>query len=279
MKLIYSLAGAALGIALSLYAAAGKPELVKLWQSEASLKVPESVLYDAGRKVLYTSNIDGDKPWEDDGKGSIGKLGLDGKVINAEWVTGLNAPKGMGMSGNFLYVTDNDDVVTIDIEAGKIIDRLPVPNAATINDLAVSENGTIYITDSTKGEIHSLINGVFTNVVKGLTGLNGVHHSNDELVFVADGQLNILKKGKVKKIADGMEGHVDGVERIDQDSWLVSCWRGPVYHVTRKGKVTLLLDGRPTETSAADLGYDPVNKIAYFPGFWKNFVVAYQLKL
>jgi len=76
-----------------------------------------------------------------------------------------------------------------------------------------------------------------------------------------------------------MEGNVDGIERIDNDSWLVSCWKGTVYHVTRAGKVTLLLDGRPEEISAADLGYDPVNRIAYFPGFWKNFVAAYQLEI
>src|SRR5262249_39078691 len=44
-------------------------KLTKLWETEASLKVPESVRYDAKRKVLYVSNIDGE-PWAADGKGS-----------------------------------------------------------------------------------------------------------------------------------------------------------------------------------------------------------------
>ena len=58
-------------------------KLTKVWESEASLKVPEGVRYDAKRKVLYVSNIDGE-PWADDGKGSIAKIGLDGRVIAAE---------------------------------------------------------------------------------------------------------------------------------------------------------------------------------------------------
>lgn len=259
---------------------AAEPELKKLWQTEAVLKVPESVLFDEKRKVLYVSNIDGKEPWANDGAGSIAKVALDGSVIAAEWVTGLNGPKGMGVSGNYLFVTDIDDVVTIDIEKGKILQRYAVANAGAINDLSVGDDGTIYITDSKLGKVHKLVNGKLTTLVEGQTKLNGVLHSEGELFFVADGSLFVLnKQQKPVKIASGMEGNVDGVERIDKDSWLVSCWAGTVYHVTRKGKVTLLLDGRPEEISAADLGYDPVNKIAYFPGFWKNYVAAYQLKI
>ena len=259
---------------------AGDPKLNKLWQTDAVLKVPESVLYDAERKILFVSNIDGKESWADDGKGSIAKVALDGKVIPAEWVTGLNGPKGMGISGNYLYVTDNDDVVTINIEKGEIMDRYVVPNAKTINDLSVGEDGTIYITDSSLGQVHKLVNSKLTTLVTGLTKLNGVLHNQGELLFVADGSLLVAdENGKPKKIAGGMEGNVDGVERIDDDSWLVSCWAGTVYHVTRNGTVTMLLDGRPDEISAADLGYDPVNQIAYFPGFWKNYVAAYQLEL
>lgn len=257
---------------------AGEVALEKLWQTEAVLKVPESVLFDAKREVLYVSNIDGKEPWADDGAGSIGKVDLDGNVIDAEWVVGLNGPKGMGLNGDFLYVTDNDDVVTIDIPKGVIVDRLPVPDAGTINDLSVGDDGTIYITDSTLGKVHKLVDGEFTTLVEGLTALNGVLYSQRELFFVADGGLHIVGDGgKFETIASGMEGRVDGVERVDSDSWLVSCWQGTVYYVTRSGDITLLLDGRPDEISAADLGYDPVNRIAYFPGFWKNYVVAYRL--
>src|SRR5690349_213333 len=96
-------------------------KLTKLWESEAALKTPESVRFDAKRKVLYVSNIDGE-PWAADGKGSIAKIGLDGKVIAAEWVTGLDCPKGLALSddGKWLYAADAGGIVVIDVDAGKI---------------------------------------------------------------------------------------------------------------------------------------------------------------
>ena len=80
-------------------------------------KVPESVYFDKAGKVLYVSNIDGE-PWGKDGAGSIGKLGLDGKVIVAEWVKGLNAPKSMALSKGTLWVADLTEVVGIDVAKG-----------------------------------------------------------------------------------------------------------------------------------------------------------------
>ena len=97
-------------------------KLTKLWETEATLKVPESVRLDAKRKVLYVSNIDG-QPWEADGKGSIAKVGLDGKVIAAEWVTGLNCPKGLALSdnGKWLYAVQElaNEVVAFKWDAKK----------------------------------------------------------------------------------------------------------------------------------------------------------------
>jgi len=273
-------ATAALAFILSGSTMAGEARLEKLWQTDATLKVPESVLYDSIRSVLYVSNIDGTEPWANDGQGSIAKVALDGSIVDAEWVSGLNGPKGMGSDGTYLYVTDIDDIVTIDINKAAIVDRVVVPSEGTINDLSVADDGTIYVTDSKFGRIFSYVDGEFTLLLDGLTALNGVLHSQGELLFVADGGLHVANDaGAYQTIATGMEGRVDGVERVADDAWLVSCWQGTVYYVTRNGDTALLLDGREQEISAADLGYDPINRIAYFPGFWKNYVAAYSLIL
>ena len=50
--------------------------LVKLWETDTLLKVPESVLLDAGNNVLYATNIDGTDPWAKDRKGSISNVNL-----------------------------------------------------------------------------------------------------------------------------------------------------------------------------------------------------------
>src|ERR1041384_5382053 len=122
-------------------------KFTKLWESAAELKVPGSVRYDAKSKVLYVSNIDGE-PWEADGKGSIAKVGLDGKVIAAEWVTGLDCPKGLALSddGRWLFAVDAGGVAGIDIEKGRIDHKIPIPGGVQLNDL-VNDRGTLYVSD------------------------------------------------------------------------------------------------------------------------------------
>jgi DNA-binding beta-propeller fold protein YncE len=123
-------------------------KLEKLWETDSVLKVPESVLFDADHKVLYATNIDGTDPWGKDGKGSVAKVGLDGKVIATEWVSGLNAPKGMGLYKGKLYVADLNELVVIDIAGAKIEKRIAVTGAEGLNDVSVSKTGTVYVSDS-----------------------------------------------------------------------------------------------------------------------------------
>ena len=110
--------------------------------------MPESVLFDAGNNVLYVANIDGTDPWGKDGKGSVGKIGTDGKIINVEWVSGLNAPKGMGLYKGKLYVADLGSLVVIDVQAGKIEKTIPVEGAQGLNDVTIDKNGVVYVSDS-----------------------------------------------------------------------------------------------------------------------------------
>lgn len=78
----------ALTLALSLAPAAhADHKLTNSRESEAPLKVPESVRLDAKRKVLCVSNIDGES-WNADGKGSIAKVGLDGNAKHGHRLQG-----------------------------------------------------------------------------------------------------------------------------------------------------------------------------------------------
>ena len=76
---------------------AAQAEPVKVWEL-TGLKAPESALPDPSGEVLYVSNIDG-SPVEKDGNGSISKVSPDGKMMEPSWATGLDAPKGMAISG------------------------------------------------------------------------------------------------------------------------------------------------------------------------------------
>ncbi len=100
-------------------------QLTKIWQTDSVLKTPESVLFVKGSDMLFYSNINGDASTKD-GNGSIGMISLDGRKVNVNWVTGLNAPKGLGMYGNKLYAADIDEVVVIDVKQAKIIQHIPI---------------------------------------------------------------------------------------------------------------------------------------------------------
>ena len=255
------------------------PELVLKWESDSSLKVPESVLFDKAAQVLYVSNIDGTNPWEADGKGSIGKVGLDGKVIAAEWVSGLHGPKGMGMFNGKLYVADLGNIVVIDIAAGKIEKSIPIEGATGLNDISIDPNGVIYVTEYLAKKLYKVSNEKAELIAENLTQPNGVLYHNNEL-FLLDGtgMFKVNADKSLAKIADGMEGGLDGIENIEGNNFIISCWEGALWHVNTDGTKHLLMDTRAEKRSTADIGFDPATKTVYVPTFFRNTVVAYELR-
>ena len=278
MKKIISLCAFSVMICYSIEAQ--QHQLVMKWQSDTILKVPESVLYDGKNKVLYIANIDG-QPNEKDGKGSIGRVGLDGKVLEAEWVKGLNAPKGMGLYKKTLYVADVDQVVAIDIKDGTIDRTYPVPGAVFLNDVTVDGKGVIYVSDSRTRKVHRIKKGQITTYLdsSSLKGPNGLlAHDKKFYVLDAGTMYKVEKNMQLTKVTDGMEGGTDGIENVSGDDFIVSCWGGVVYYVHADGTKEKLLDTREQKINSADIGYDSKNRILYVPTFWKNNVVAYELK-
>jgi hypothetical protein len=267
-----------LSINPSLIASAQQHELVKLWQTDSIFKVPESVLFD-GNNTLYVSNIDGTDPWGKDGKGSVGKMNADGKNITVEWVTGLNAPKGMGLYNGKLYVADLSEVVVIDVASAKIDKRIAIPNAAGLNDISVGSDGVVYVSDSKNNQIYSIKNGVAEVYVTGMKGANGVLMRGKDFYFLDAGGIYKLNSDKTQtKIADGMDGGTDGVENIQGNDFIVSCWAGALWYVSGDGTKQLLKDTRAEKGNTADIGIDPKKKIIFVPTFWRNSVIAYQVK-
>jgi hypothetical protein len=266
------------GLLLILFSATAQHQLVKKWETDTLLKVPESVLYDGKNNLLYTANIDG-QPNDKDGRGSIGKVGLDGKIIAAEWVQGLNAPKGMALHKKTLYVADVDEIVVIDTRDGSISKRIKVAGSTFLNDVTVDKKGVVYVSDSRTKKVHRIKKGNVTTHLENLQGPNGLLVHNKQLYVLDNGGLYRVEENKsLTKITDGMEGGTDGIENVTGDDFIVSCWGGVVYYVKADGTKEKLLDTREQKVNSADIGYDAKNRIVYVPTFWKNNVVAYELK-
>jgi hypothetical protein len=252
-------------------------QLVKLWQTDSVFKVPESVLFDASANILYVSNIDG-APDAKDGKGSVGKLGTDGKVIAVDWVKGLDAPKGLGIFRNRLYAADVDKVVVIDIIKGAIIKKIPVEGAQFLNDITVNDKGVVFVSDTKTGKVHSIENDKVSLYAEGYNNPNGLLAVGNDLYVLASGTMYKNGHDVKTKVAGGMENATDGLEKVKDNEYLVSVWNGIIYYVSADGSVQQMLDTRGDKINSADIGYDAKNRIVFVPTFFKNSVVAYQLK-
>ena len=266
-------------LASSLVTSAQKHELVKLWETDSVFKVPESVIFDENDKMLYVANIDGTDPWAKDGKGSIGKMSAAGKVISAEWVPGLHAPKGMGLYKRKLYVADLTEIIVIDVATGKIESRIPVTDAQGLNDLSIDADGVIYVSDSKAKKLYKVKDGKSELFLDNLKGPNGVlARGKDFYVLDAGGMYKLNADKSLTRIADGMEGGTDGIENVEGNDFIISCWGGTIYYVNADGTKELMKDSRPEKKNAADIGYDAKSKTVFVPTFWRNTVIAYQVK-
>ena len=110
----------------------GPTQVSKLWETPANLKNPESVAYASKQNVLFVSNMNGE-PDQKDQNGFISKVSpSNGGIIELNWITALNAPKGIAISNDNskLYVADITDLVEIDIASGKIIKRFNAPGSS-----------------------------------------------------------------------------------------------------------------------------------------------------
>jgi sugar lactone lactonase YvrE len=274
----------------SLYAVAepAKPKpkkLVKVWESDSTLRVPESVLYDAGTDALYVTNIDG-KSDALDGNGFISKMTLDGTITNLRWATGLNAPKGMGIHGNTLYVTDVYRLVAINLGTGQVektYDAVDTKNAF-LNDVTIDRKGTVYVSDSRFDKLYRLQDGQWTVMMEGehLNRPNGLLAVEKNKLLLGCTKLGALRALNLETktmmtLTEGMAA-TDGIVPDGKDNYFVSDWNGQIFFVEATGDKQQLLDTRADKLNTADIEYVKKAKLLLVPTFFGNKVVAYRVE-
>lgn len=264
--------------------------LEKVWETERSLLTPESVQYDPRREVLYVSSFDVNYASDPEPTGFISRIGLDGTVIDREWVAGLDAPTGMGILDDRLYVLERGFLTEIDIDGGEVRARHAIPDSDFLNDMTVAADGSIYMTDTRPsahadsriyrfkdGEVEVWLDGPEINRANGLWA-----HDGELLVGnTGDGSLEAvdLATRHVRKVVTLGAGVVDGIRVDPQGNYLVSHWEGQVYVVSPRGEVVEVLDTLPEATdNTADFEFIPESRLLIIPTFLGNRVVAYRLR-
>jgi len=268
---------------------------------------PESVLYDGDADVYLVSNIVG-SPDDKDGKGSISRVTPDGKAEH-EWIVSgvnkavLNAPKGMTLVGDTLYVADIDVIRMFDRKTGAPKGEFVVAGSTFLNDLDAAD-GTLWATDSGIGfgpdgviETHS--DAVFAidynqdHKIAKVLGGDQLGHPNG--IVAADGGAHVVTFGSGEMynvVVEGDEGggvigtqgtptklpkgQLDGIIEAAGIPTLVSSWEAKaVFAIADDGKVSELISG---VESPADIGWDHKRRRVLIPLFTKNTVEIHPVK-
>ena len=266
--------------------AQGDPEVI--W-GQSGFDQPESVVSDAEGAHLYVSNIHG-QPGEKIALGYISTLTSAGEVVERHWVKGLNAPKGMGVDGGKLFVTDIDRFLVIDLGSGEILEQFSPSQAQFLNDVSVSDNGDVYVSDMMGNAIYRYDGEALTRWIEDdrLMHPNGVLADDGSLLVAGWGapiaaDFSTEKAGSLIRIgfqdkaltqvAGGEQlGNLDGVAKIGEQL-LVNDWmNGLLFRITADGRSTVAAELAP---GVADIGAE--GNVLYLPYMFDGEVRAVQL--
>jgi sugar lactone lactonase YvrE len=262
--------------------------------ADVGLRTPESVLHDPTADVYLVSNING-APLAKDGNGFITRLAPDGSVLDLAWIDGaaedvtLNAPKGMAIRGDSLFVTDIDVLRIFDRVSGAPLDGWRVDGATFLNDVTVAADGTIYATDSgfrpgsgglepsgTDAVIRFTADGSAERLVSGpgLGGPNGIVTHEGRIVIVTFGTGRLLlvedESGTISGLPAPPAGQLDGIVVTRDGDYLVSSWEGEVVYAFSGGvSYDVVVDSVP---APADIGYDGARRRILIPLFYADRV-------
>ncbi|PHS25611.1 MAG: ATP/GTP-binding protein [Methylophaga sp.] len=277
---------------LPIISSAASPILLPAWQTEAVFEQPESVVYDAKRKQIYVSNVNGN-PTEAAGNGYISLLSVDGEIIEQHWLDGLNAPKGMAIVGDKLYIADINELVVVDIKNQKIIQHYSAPKAKFLNDVAADENGNIYVSGFLTNSIYRLNDGKFELWIQSeqLEVPNGLLVEGNKLLVASWGNMTdgfaTAIPGHIKTIDVASKtieslgdaspaGNLDGLESDANGNYYVTDWMaGALLHITPTGMSTTLVK---LGQGSADHTVLPEQNLIIIPIMNSGYITAYNIK-
>lgn len=266
--------------------------------SAAGFSTPEGVVHDPAADVYLVSNINGG-PGAKDGNGFISRMRPDGSVDSVPFIAGgrdrvtLNAPKGMAIRGDTLWVADVDAMRAFDRRTGAPIRSVEFGSRATfLNDVAIGPDGMVYVSESGvrfteagaieptgtaavfrlgAGDAIELVardsaiaapNGLTTHAGKLLIG----SIMGPRIVAWTPGQQGLAPTGL-------SSGGVDGLEVLDDGRIIASSWEDSSVVLVGDAP-SRLIPGLP---SPADFALDRGRRRLIVPLFLENRVEVWQL--
>ena len=255
---------------------------------------PESTI--VNKNDLYISNVGKElKPTLKDGDGFISKLDINGNIKELHFIDGLNAPKGMGIVGNTLFVADIDTLRGFDLSTKKEVFNVVFEGVNFLNDITVKDSNTLFIGASDTSAIYEVnISNKSYKKLMDFTVANGLFYEDGILYTAQLGSTtqNMFDgKGKLYKIdlkdnnkltqLGTFEGVLDGVHKVENKVY-VSDWGNSqksgiirVYDLQTKKESVLEAE---LFMGAADFWIDKKSKKIFMPQMIGNKVTIFDLK-
>lgn len=265
--------------------------LMPAWKTTTELQAPESVIYHPGSDALYVSNVNG-APDAVDGNGFISQLSDEGEIEDLYWLDGLDAPKGLAIKDDLLYVADIDELVVIDINSQSIAARYPAEQAKFLNDVSIDQQGRVYVSDMMTNQIYRLADGTFSLWMDDpqLEAPNGLLVEGDKLIVGSWGEMTDgfatgvpghlkvidLETRAIQSLGDGTPvGNLDGVEADGKGNYLVTDWmNGRLLLINANGHSETLIE---FEQGSADHTVMPEKNLVIVPMMMQNQVQAFRI--
>jgi sugar lactone lactonase YvrE len=265
-----------------------------------NLQGPESARYDRDLDVWFVSNVNG-SPTGKDNNGYISRLRPDGTPYSLKFIEGgkkgvtLNAPKGLALKGDTLWVADIDYARAFNKRTGAAIANVTARGRVKfLNGAAVGPDGAIYMTDTgvifgPKGEVShpgpdQVVRVTRAGVTTALTspkleGPNGITWDAREKRMVI---VSFLGKGiyswkpgekEPRSIGSG-PGQQDGVVALPDGRLLVTSWADSSLFVIAKGQSRKVATGI---ASPADIDFNEKDSRVAVPQLMANKVQYWEL--
>jgi len=270
------------GLVLSLLASTGSAQIIV-----TDLRTPYSFVSSQSGAEYFISSINGE-PEAADNNGFITKLDANGKILNLKFIQGgnvdvtLNAPKGMALVDQTLYVADLDTLRAFDIKSGRPVAAVAMPGTTTespahLTDVAFDGQGLLYCSDQKANRIYRIdlasqkVSVLVTDqALAGPTGL-AVHPKSGQLIAVSwdKGKIfEISPKGMISELFSNgfFSGRFTNLRGVDFDRWgnmyVSDFTTGKVWRMSWDKRFQAIAEYLP---SPGDISIDRTNNLILVP--------------
>lgn len=241
-----------------------------------SFHFSESCTFDPQRNLILAMN-NGNRGDGTENDGFVSLINPDGSVHTPKWIGNtrdgleLHHPLGSAIAGGKLYTVDVGYLRSFDLATGRPLGAVQVPGGTVLNGIAVTEDGTAYISNTRGPEVIYKVtpNGQVSTFAEGapLAAPNGVALDPDGNIVVVNINDNAVitynPAGEVIRTERAAEGGNDGLVILPDGTKYTSS--------VRFGSVSRIRPGQPAEViatgipSAASMCYDSVQNQLVIP--------------